>query len=231
MSLSKAIIRRYRVVTAPEPPDDAGPSEGEAERRAPPANGLAEALLAQARAEAERIVAEAQQQAEAIRQEAEAAGRQQGFEAGFAEGRAVAEAQAAQESARLHELLNSILAERVRILSKAEAELVDLALAIARKVIGDIAANHAEAVAYIVHQAIEQLGQGGPFQVHLHPTDAERLAAFWPAAGKPDWKLVPDERIAPGGCIVVCGAGQVDARLETQLDLIQKAFRDLQGVR
>lgn len=230
MSLSKTIIRRYRVVTAQEPPEDTGLTEKGAERREA-ANGLTEALLAQARAEAERIVAEARQQAEAVRQQAAAAGRQQGFEAGFAEGRAAAEAQAAQEVARLHDLLNSILAERARILSGAEAELVDLALAIARKVIGDIAANHVEAVAYIVHQAVEQLGQTGPFQIHLHPADAQRLAAFWPTEGKPGWKLVPDERVAPGGCIVVCGAGQVDARLETQLDLIQRAFRDLQGDR
>ncbi len=226
MSLSKSIIRQYRVVTPKDLPDVQGPEEAEKQGLA---NGLANSLLEQARAEADRILAEAQQQVAAIQRQAEAAGRQQGFEAGLAEGRAVAEAQARQEAAHLQTILNSILEERVRILAGAENELVELALAVARKVIGDIAVNNAEVIAYIAHRAIEQLGQSGPFQIHLHPTDVQRLSAIWPKENKPDWKLVADERIAPGGCIVTCGAGQVDGRPETQLDLIQRAFRSFQG--
>jgi len=39
-----------------------------------------------------------------------------------------------------------------------------------------------------------------------------------------EWELVPDERVTPGGCILESGAATVDARLETQLNLIQKAL-------
>ncbi|MCC7354020.1 MAG: hypothetical protein IT330_09700 [Anaerolineae bacterium] len=226
MSLSKSIIRQYRVVAAKDLPDIQGPEEAEKQSVG---EGLANSLLEQAHAEAERILAEAQQQVKTIYQQAEAAGRQQGFEAGRAEGRAVAEAQAKQGAAHLQAVLNSVLEERVRILSGAESELVELALAVARKVIGDVATNNAEVISYMAHRAIEQLGQSGPFQIHLHPTDVQRLSAVWPKESKPDWKLVADERIAPGGCIVTCGAGQIDGRPDTQLDLIQRAFRSFQG--
>jgi flagellar assembly protein FliH len=186
-------------------------------------------LLDQARAEADRLLVAAQEEAKAIREGAEAEGRRAGFETGRAEGRAIADAQAKQEIGHLREILDNLLAERVRILSSAEPELVDLALAIARKVIGDAASGQREALAYMVRQAVEQLGHTGPFQIHLHPTDVQRVAADWPTGESPDWKLVPDERIAPGGCIVSCGPGQVDARPDTQLDLIQRTFRSVPG--
>ena len=226
MSLSKSIIRRYRVVSAEDLPAVQSPEEIEKQGLA---NGIADALLDQARAEADRMLAEAELQVKSIQQQAEAAGRQQGLEVGRAEGRALADAQAKQEVARLQQTLNSIVEERMRILSGAEAELVELVLAVSRKVIGDAAANNAEVVAYMAHRSIEQLGQSGPFQIHLHPTDAQKLAILWPKDSKPDWKLVPDERIAPGGCIVTCGVGQVDGRPDTQMDLIQRAFHSFQG--
>ncbi len=63
MSLSKSIIRQYRVVTPKDLPDVQGPEEAEKQGLA---NGLANSLLEQARAEADRILAEAQQQVAAI---------------------------------------------------------------------------------------------------------------------------------------------------------------------
>ena len=57
--------------------------------------------------------------------------------------------------------------------------------------------------------------------------DVARLAGRWPKNGKPEWELVGDERIAPGGCLVTCGASTVDARSETQIGLIQNTFKGL----
>jgi len=235
---TRNLIRRYRYDASGKPWE--APAREELESRHPPASShdtatlapaaeaIAESLLARSRAEADRILAEALKQAQELRQQAEAEGRQRGFEAGRAEGLATLEERIQKETERMYQLLESIRAERKQVLARTEGELVELALAIARKVIGDVALKETDAVVFMVQQAVEQLGQDGPCQVHLHPEDVKRLTAHWGKEKKP-WELAPDERLSPGSCIVACGATTVDARPETQLAIIRRSFSTLQG--
>ena len=188
---------------------------------------LAEALVNQARSEADRILAEAMRQAQGLRQQGEAEGRQRGFEVGRAEAVAAVNARMQGEVDALAALLESIQEERSRVFAAVEGELIDLAMAIARKVIGDAVARDTEGFMQMASAAAQQLGQAGPYQLRVHPEDARRLNERWPQEQRREWEIVPDDRIAVGGCIVSCGASQVDARPETQLGLIQQAFRNV----
>jgi flagellar assembly protein FliH len=184
-------------------------------------HAMSAALLDQARDEAERILHNARIRAEEIQQEAEMAGLVTGREAGRQEALSAFQAQAADAVRQSQALLDSITAQRTEILAGAESELVKLSLAIATKVIGDAAAAQTDVIAYLAHQAIAQLGNPGPGQVRLNPDDLRRMAPFWAQdTASARWELVPDERIALGGCIVTCGASQMDARPETQIELI-----------
>jgi flagellar assembly protein FliH len=224
----------YTVGGTPAQPEEpllpaAGPSEAERREAAHSAatTALAESLLTQARAEAERILSDAFRQAKALTQQAEIEGQQRGYEAGKAAAQAQVEAETRDGINRLHELLDNTRMERDQILARSEGDLVELAMAIARKVIGDAIAKDADVLVQIAQRAVEQLGQAGPFRLHLHPEDVARLSGRWPTGSQPVWELVGDERIAPGGCIVTCGASTIDARAETQLALIQNAFKGL----
>ena len=180
--------------------------------------------------DAQRILDEARRQAEEIWEQARAAGYEAGLEAGRAEGLALVEQEAKEQAIRMHEILQALVAQRKQILASVEKDLVDLALAIAHKVIGDAASAQRDLVMDMARRAIEVLGRPDAVRVHLNPADAERLAEMWAGGGStPEWTLVPDERVAPGGCIVTAGASEVDARPETQLGLIQQAFKHMQG--
>jgi flagellar biosynthesis/type III secretory pathway protein FliH len=61
--------------------------------------------------------------------------------------------------------------------------------------------------------------------------DASRLPLSDPAgqANNIRIRLEADETISSGGCIIETESGDVDARIETQLDIIKAAFREKLG--
>jgi flagellar biosynthesis/type III secretory pathway protein FliH len=67
--------------------------------------------------------------------------------------------------------------------------------------------------------------------LRVHPDDLAALAAARPAwlaelGVQADVALVADPAVGRGGCIVETPAGRIDARLETQLDALERALRD-----
>jgi len=246
MSLSRSgnVIRwnQYQFVQMPKPlsPQEGTPAlaeESDARPMIGPEDGsrpglvtsaLTESLLAQARTEADRILAEALKQGQSLREQAETEGRRLGLEAGQIEAKKAIEAQFKEEIERIQQVLEATRTERNRILARSESELVELSLAIARRIIGDAVARDIEVLLHMAHQAVAQLGQSGPFQLHVNAEDFQRLTDYWADENAPEWELVVDDRVAPGGCIVTSGAGMLDARPETQLSLIQRSFKSLQ---
>ncbi len=178
-------------------------------------------------AEVDQVLRQAHQRAEALAKQAEAEGYKAGYDKGYAEGLESARHALDQEVANVQAIARALAQARQQMLESLEGEVVALALAIARKVIGEEAAHNEQVITHMVRRAARQLGQRGPYRIRLNPQDAQRLAERWKAQDILDgaeWELVPDERVAPGGCILESGAAIVDARLETQLELVQKAL-------
>jgi flagellar assembly protein FliH len=224
------LIRQYRFLEpAVMPAEEDAPAEPRGAARndgsGPSLWEGSDQMVGEARAEAERITRKAREEAAAIAALAREEARKEGFEAGRQEGLALAERETREEIASLQEILQGTVAQRSQILASAEESLVELALAIARKIIGDAASRDIGVIAGMARQAIEVLGRPGSVRVHLNPGDAERMAAYWQVeAGGPAWEIVPDERVSPGGCIVTSGSSEVDARPDTQLALIQASL-------
>jgi flagellar biosynthesis/type III secretory pathway protein FliH len=64
-------------------------------------------------------------------------------------------------------------------------------------------------------------------RVRVHPGDAAVLSPTWAQQAAPTGQrleLVPDENIRRGGCLVEGEAGMVDARVETQQQLVLSAL-------
>ncbi|MCS7220772.1 MAG: FliH/SctL family protein [Anaerolineae bacterium] len=178
-------------------------------------------------AEVDQVLRQAHQRAEALAKQAEAEGYEAGYRRGYDQGLELARHALDQEVAHVRSIAQALAQARRQMLESLEGEVVALALAIARKVIGEEAAHNEQVIIHMVQRAVRQLGQRGPYRIRLSPRDAQRLSERWKAQDDPggvEWELVPDERIAPGGCILESGAATVDARLETQLDLVQKAL-------
>ncbi len=151
--------------------------------------------------------------------------REQGYQEGIA--RAQAEVQS-----QLLEVMTTLTAaqqERHRLAVQHEGALADLALQIARKVIGAHLEADPTLVARIVQHAISELEPSTALEVRINPQDlaavesarreVERLVS---GGGRID--IIADETVDVGGVVLVSPVGEVDARISTKLSVLETAF-------
>ncbi|MEW6251416.1 MAG: FliH/SctL family protein [Planctomycetota bacterium] len=197
----------------------------------------ARALLAAARAQAARIVHDAEDDAAGIvarqRQTAYEQGLAEGRQAGLAQARAEARAAAQQaasaELAQLTRALQAGLAEVERnkrsLLAQAETGLIELALAIARRVCKFAAGASSAAAQANCRTLLELVRHADDVEVRFSPADHALLAETTPAlardvAALEHVRVVADDAVGPGGCIVRTQDAVLDATLATQLDRV-----------
>lgn len=193
----------------------------------PPARDL-QAELAALRQEIEgalRITLEAEFRAELKRtldaQHEEA--RQQGHAAGLAEGRAAAAKETAQHESRRQAQWDQVSAEigkaHAAALETLQHDIGTLAFAALCRVVGEQAASKEFALG--AAQAVcREARIDGSAVARVHSRDLALLAPADGSLPMPDGvslRLVADDTVALGGCIVDTDAGQFDGSLDTQL--------------
>lgn len=194
-------------------------------------------LIARAKAQADAIVAEADAYAAKVKGAAAAEGKAQGIEQGRKEGREQALTQArnqalTEQRAKLVETINVLtksakeLDNRIgSICQEAKADLVPLALAIARRVICLTAERDANVVSANVQEAVRTVVSKHSIRLAVNPSQKAAIQALLPQL-KLQWptlqnvEIVEDAAISTGGCKVYSAGGTVDATLETQIDRI-----------
>ena len=197
----------------------------------------ARGILLRARQQAEALLAEAQVEAEALTANAHAQGlaegRQEGFEKGLAEGHAAGaqqalaehKAQLAAATAALAAAMAQIDAGRQALEAGALREVVELAVAIARRVTKRQGAIDPDVLAANVAEALKLAVGAADVRIAVHPAQRATLAAALPQIqlALPNLKhveITDDPTLAPGGCRVFARQGQIDADLDGQLDRV-----------
>jgi type III secretion system HrpE/YscL family protein len=179
-----------------------------------------------ARAEAERIVSAARAEAEAIRAAASAA-VEEARRAGQAEGREAGRQAALGEAA---ELLARARADAETTRKDAAGSAVVLAARMAEKIVGHKVTTDPSVMADIAAQALKACrARTGPVTLRVAPSALAALEQARPAllsalGGVSDLRLVVDQAVAPGGCVVDTPVGRLDARLETQVAALEAAL-------
>ena len=167
-------------------------------------------MVAAADERACRLVADAESARERIAGEARAEGLRDG------EARAAATLAAAG-------------AARDRLLAAAERELADLAIAVARKVLGRELAQPG-AVRSIAAAALAQARGRREVVLRVSPADAPALrdaaAPLGAILERAALSVREDPALAPGDVVVETEAGHVDARVETQLAALARALAE-----
>jgi flagellar assembly protein FliH len=122
--------------------------------------------------------------------------------------------------------LNAIREETYRQL---EREVVELALAIARKVICREVATDKETVVCIAREALAKVDDSGKVNIKMNPADLEfinqtkyQLANLIPDVNHVTFEA--EENIQSGGCIIETELGEIDARIEKQLQAVKESF-------
>jgi flagellar biosynthesis/type III secretory pathway protein FliH len=177
---------------------------------------------------AAEIVAQAEARADAIEQEA----RARGIEIGRAEGRAEAEVEAARVCAMLDAAVVAVESFREEFVADVELHAVELAIAIAEKIVGASLEVDPSLVCEVVAGALRRIVDRDRVVLELNPEDLE-LVRTWLDGGGTDWgriELHSERRIPRGGCVARTSEGEIDARISEQLEraeaLLRQAFAE-----
>lgn len=197
-------------------------------------------IYAEAEAEKETLLADAAQEVQHLRETAEQEAREAGFAAGYEEGRqkgleeARAGMQKAVDEANAKAARIIALAERDTrdCVQKAESQIVEIAMAVADKVIPQHFIDAPQVVLPLVRAALEKVKDQSEIVVRVSADDYEFVLMAKDEfqmllEGEETLSIAADRTIGPGGCVVESANGNVDARLETRMDILKKAVQEV----
>ena len=203
----------------------AGQEFSDVGRRAP----IIERSTIEARSQADEIRDKAQEEAsqllENARTEADTL-RAQAREEGYAEGRN-------QGASELSEVVAKSSLRLQQIETQLVAQVKDLSLGIARKILGRELATRPEAVVELVKEAlVEKARQRREISLRVNPEDMEiirenRSALIEVLSRAKEISIREDPDVARYGVVIETDAGTIDAQLETQLDVIEGVLRQV----
>ena len=151
------------------------------------------------------------------------------YEKGLQEGVREGEQRAAATYGRAADLL-AVMAKELKsaqesFVAKSEDDMVILALAIAKRIIRQEVKTSPGVIKSVAKEAIAQLidKEGATIRVNSLDFDVIKAAESdmgIALEGKDRYKILSDDFVSPGGCIIESKTGVVDADLDTQFDEI-----------
>ena len=175
--------------------------------------------------EIEDILREAQEKASALEREA----YEKGFAQGEKDGVELGQRKALKLVENIENVLRSMDSLRQEILANYEREIVELVFAITKKVIHrDIRSDDA-AIEGTVLSALKLAAEKSKATLRVNPEDFDYVEELRPEFFTAVKELkaltvTSDPSITRGGCLLESPYGDVDARVETQLDKIHQCL-------
>lgn len=188
----------------------------------------AEKIIRNANDEAARLVADSQERAKQIEQEAQ----QQGWEDGYERGTHKAGEEYSGRLEEANDIVQNAFAERQEIIAGSEDEIIHLAMAVARKVISNELVANPESIVEIVKRAIQKVTDREEVSVRVNPENLDTTISAQDeisqsVKGIRKFKVLADPSVTLGGCVVETPNGNVDARIERQLEEIEQALMEV----
>jgi len=150
------------------------------------------------------------------------------FARGFAQGEAAAAAAAGERAAallgELTAALQDVAAVRHEMARRTERQLVELALALARRIVTREVAVDRDLLLAMARVAIDRLGESARVTVRLHADDYEATVRGRRAPNWPNVTVVADPQVAPGACRVESDLGVLEAGADAQLQECRRAL-------
>ena len=193
------------------------------------AQAKARDIVEAAREEAAQIVLTAREESEAARYEA----WRDGFTDGSEEGRhsfdAMLETKQREDEEKLNRVLDELYTERESTFSGLEANILELAMDIVRKVVNPDEENLG-AYESIIKNSLKQINPDGRIVIRVCPADYERFFSSGNAVFNLDGgmtvkaSVLRDVSLGESDCIIDTEESTVNAGLESQLKYIKLAF-------
>jgi flagellar assembly protein FliH len=186
-------------------------------------------LIRQARAEAQNILLQAHVEADQLIQNAQAdieQSKRDGYEA------ARDELQSALAATRA--IIEETHQWQTALMQNSEQTLMDMLKDIAQTIFGEGVRLDPNALQINLNRIMDSAQRLGDLKIFLNPRDANELDPSWSnyqllITGN-KVRIVPSEKIKPGGCVIKGSTGTVDARVETQLNAVLTAIDEVNEV-
>ena len=156
--------------------------------------------------------------------------RKEAFQRGFSEGRTVGHSQAAGELQpvmdRLTRSLSDLSSIRNRVRKAAEADLLKLAIAVARRVLHRELTLDPGSIEGLIRVALEKLESRDLCRVRVHPDQEPVIRTLLGRFSAASVELIPDPTLQCGDVMFETSHGTLDGSIEAQLQEIERGFAD-----
>jgi len=136
------------------------------------------------------------------------------------------------ERAPILKTIEAFEVERVEYYARVEAEIVQLALAIAAKILHREAQVDPMLVAALVRMAVERMREGSSVSIRVNPARGKRWREYF--AGQLNGariEVVEDPEVSDLDCMLETELGVANFGLNTQLKEVEQGFFDLLALR
>jgi flagellar assembly protein FliH len=148
------------------------------------------------------------------------------FDAGRQQGEQHARAELQPVLDRLNASITQVTAMRPDLRRRAERDVVQLALLIAKRVLHRQVNVDEEALTAIARVAFERLSRSESYRLTVHPRFVAALTAALPGNHAARVQIDPDPGCAPGTLIIHSAEGTIDASIDVQLEEISRGLTD-----
>ena len=119
---------------------------------------------------------------------------------------------------------------REQLLETARQEMVELALQIARSIVGEHVSRADVDIQPLLENALSQIAEGIQATVRVHPTCRHMVEAWMVHVPGRTVRIVVDPSLQAGDVVVESDGGGVDGRLDTRLARAEEGVRRALGV-
>ena len=128
-------------------------------------------------------------------------------------------------------MVDDLMVQKKRLLADSEEVVVRLSCEIARRIVTKMAEMDEEMILEIVRNALGHLGDKQKVTIRVNPADAETLRSHGDELAEATGagstvEIAEDVRIKRGGCLIEGESGSVEAQLDRQVDMIEKALME-----
>lgn len=149
---------------------------------------------------------------------------------GFAQGESHANEKAANALQPVLERMSQSMATladmRPALRREAELDVVQLAIAIARRVLHRELNVDASALQALVQVALSKIERQETYRVRVHASQVEPVRASLARLGRSAIEVLSDSMCQPGTMVFETNRGQLDASVDTQLEEISRGLAD-----
>ncbi len=126
-------------------------------------------------------------------------------------------------------LIKDLKISKNEFLKNSEKDIIDLIFLIAEKVVHREVSTNKDIIMHVLRDTVKNINDREGVKIRLNPKDYNYIMELWPDfldkfCDMENTLIEEDEEIGQGGAVVETHSGEIDARLDHQLDKIKETL-------